>query len=178
LIRECGGGMQLGTDFEFDGLGRTTQELGPPHTLDLSGTATTSRPATWTVYDDINDQIRVGRGYATGSGPSHTYTLINPVAITFQDRNGTLLQEIQATCSSTSGRLIPSDTFQQTSYARWQTYQYSDCCKLISSRLYFSIPSSGSGSSGTNYNQADYGYDLMERRNRIKTPSGTITITL
>lgn len=173
-----GGGMQLGTDFEFDGLGRHTQELGPPHTLDLSGSATTARQATWTVYDDVNDQIRVGEGYATGTGPSYTYTLINPVAIKFQDRNGLTLQEILATRSSTTGRLVPGDTFQQTSYVRWKTYQYSDCCKLISSRIYFSIPSSGSGSSGTNYNQTDYGYDVMDRRNRVKTPSGTITIAV
>ena len=37
------GGLNLVSDYTFDALGRTTQELGPVHTLDLSGTATVVR---------------------------------------------------------------------------------------------------------------------------------------
>ena len=42
-------------------------------------------------------------------------------------------------------------------------------------RAYHLIPASGAGSSGTNYNQTDYGYDVMRRRNRVQSPGGTIT---
>jgi hypothetical protein len=37
------------------------------------------------------------------------------------------------------------------------------------------IPSSGSGSEGTNYDETDYGYSVMKRQNRTATPGGTIT---
>jgi hypothetical protein len=173
-----GGGLHLITDLEFDALGRTTQDLGPVHTLDIAGTATTARDANWTVYDDVNATTRVGRGYATGTAPAYSYTLINPVQITKFDKNGSVLEEIEATRASTSGRLVPSDTFAQSTYTRWTTHQYSDCCKLVSTRVYHAIPASGSGTSGTNYDQTDFGYDVMDRRNRIVTPGGTITRTV
>jgi RHS repeat-associated protein len=173
-----GGGLHLVTDFEHDDLGRTTQELGPSHSIDLGGTATTIRQATWTVYDDPNNTVRVGQGYATGSSPSYTYTLINPVAITIRDKDNNVTDEIAATRASTSGRLTINDTFAQSAYVRWTTHQYTDCCKLASTRVYHDIPSSGTGSSGTNYNQTDFGYDVRDRRNRVVTPGGTITRTV
>jgi RHS repeat-associated protein len=83
-----------------------------------------------------------------------------------------------ATRASTSGKLSPSDSFPQSSYVRWTTQQYTDCCKLISTRLYHNIPASGSGSSGTNYDQTDFGYDTLDRQNRVETPGGTITFTV
>jgi RHS repeat-associated protein len=170
-----GGGLHLVTDYEIDPFGRTIQELDPPRTIDVAGTATTVRSATWTVYDDVNLQIRVGQGYATGTSPSYTYTLINPVAITTYDLNQNVLETIQATRASTSGALLPTDAFAQTSYVRWTTNHYTDCCLLASTRNYFLIPSPGSGTSGVNYNETDFGYDVMGRRNRIVTPGGTIT---
>jgi hypothetical protein len=46
---------------------------------------------------------------------------------------------------------------------------------LDSSRAYHTIPSSGAGASGTNYDQTDYGYDSMGRQNKMQSPGGTIT---
>ena len=65
-----GGGLHLVTDFEHDDLGRPTQQLGPAHTVDLDGTATTVRRATWIVYHDgaATDEVRTAQGYATGLG--------------------------------------------------------------------------------------------------------------
>jgi RHS repeat-associated protein len=44
-----------------------------------------------------------------------------------------------------------------------------------SQRVYKLIPASGTGTSGTNYDETDYGYDVMKRRNRTVSPGGTIT---
>lgn len=56
---------------------------------------------------------------------------------------------------------------------------YTDCCLLSSTRVYHLIPTpSGTGVSGTNYDQTTYGYDSMKRRNREVATSGTITRTV
>lgn len=174
------GGLNLITDFEHDDRGRTTQVLGPTHTIDLSGTATSVRRATWFVYSSNESQreTRIGQGYATGTSGSYTYTLVNPVSIFQTDIAGRPTEQIQATRATTSGKLLPSDTFSQGSYTRWTTIQYTDCCHESSRRVYHSIPGSGSGSEGTNYDQTSFGYDAMKRRNRSETPGGTITFNV
>jgi len=48
-------GAHLITDYEIDALGRTLEELGPEHDIDLNGTNTTVRRSEWTVYDDFNE---------------------------------------------------------------------------------------------------------------------------
>ena len=74
----AGGGLNLVTDYTVDGLGRVTQELGPTHDIDINGTNTSVRRATWTVYQDALFQVWSGTGYATGVGPNYTYTLVQP----------------------------------------------------------------------------------------------------
>jgi len=171
----AGGGLNLITDYQFDDLGRRTQALGPWHTIDLGGTATNVRHATWTVYQDTTYQVWTGQGYATGAATSYAFTLVNPVGITINDPSGKTLEMIQATRSSSSGPLLPTDSFPHSSYVRWTTYQYTDCCLIASQRVYHTIPSSGAGSPGTNYDGTDFGYDSMKRQNRTTTPGGTIT---
>jgi RHS repeat-associated protein len=63
-------------------------------------------------------------------------------------------------------------------HCRWTTNQYTDCCKLASTRVYYAIPSSGVGAAGVNYNETDFGYDFLNRRNRVVSPGGTITRTV
>lgn len=179
-VTPSGGGLNLISDFELDDRGRIIQELGPVHTIDLEGVATEIRTANWVVYKSDVDENQIWRaqGYATGTAPSYNYTLINPVSIAKADKNGNPLESIQATRAFTSGKLLPTDTFAQTSYVSWTTNQYTECCLLESMRAYHTIPASGSGSSGTNYDQTDYGYDSMKRRNRTVTPGGTITFNV
>ncbi|MEZ6129596.1 MAG: hypothetical protein R3C59_13015 [Planctomycetaceae bacterium] len=147
---------------------------------DISGSATSVRQATWIVYDGSCDgkETRVGNGYATESSGSYTYTLINPVSINKTDIAGRPLEQIQAIRASTSGKLLPTDAFAQSSYTRWTTVQYTDCCFESSRRVYHTIPTSGTGSSGTNYDETSYGYDVMKRRNRTVTPGETITFNV
>ena len=178
-----GGGLDLVTDFESDDQGRIAQSLGPSHTIDLDGSETTVRTASWTVYDDVNHITYSGQGYATGTAPDYEYTLIDPVSITKMDASGRVNEQIQATAPSTSGTLAEiiegagggEDAFPQSSYTRWTTMQYTDCCLAASQRVYHTIPASGEGTSGTNYDETDFGYNVMKRRNRTVTPGGTIT---
>ena len=172
------GGLHLVTDYTNDGEGRSTQVLGPSHTIDFNGTATVIRRATWTDYHDDTHQTRIARGYATGTAPNYTYALINPVSITITDAGGKVTDIIQATRASTSGALLPTDSFPQSSYVRWTTQQFSDGYHLSSRRVYKLVPPSGTGTSGTNYDESDLGYDVMFRQNRSVTPGGTITRTV
>ncbi len=175
-----GGGLNLTTDFEHNDEGQMTQSLGPSHTIDLNGTATTIRRAVWIVHEESESGrvTRMAAGYATGSAGSYTYTLVNPVSITKTDVSGRTTEQIQATRASTSGKLLPTDTFAQTSYTRWTTTTYTDCCHVASQRTYHTIPASGPGTEGTNYDETEYGYDVMKRRNRTVSPGGTITFNV
>ena len=173
-----GGGLNLVTDYTVDGLGRITQELGPSHAIDLSGTSTIVRRAKWTVYQDVAYQVWQGAGYATGTGPSYTDTLINPVALTFMDNNFRPTDMIQAVRSSTSGALSPSDSFPQSSWVAWTNTVFASGPKPGQVRQYFDIPSSGGGSPETNYNETDYVYDSMLWLARQQTQDGTITRTV
>jgi len=174
----AGGGLHLITDYTVDPEGRATQILGPSHTIDIGGVATTIRRATWMIYQDATFQTWSGHGYATGTSPNYTYTLVNPVSITITDADGKLTDSVQATRASTSGALLPTDTFPQSSYTRWTTQQYSDGYHLLSRRVYKLIPASGTGLSGTNYDETDFGYDVNFQQNRTVTAGGTITRTV
>ena len=131
---------------------------------------------------------------------NYNYFFMNPVSITITLPDGKVTDQIQAvryaagTSSSSSsasssgspppapltspGALSSLDSFPQSSYVRWTTTQYTDCCLAASQRVYKLIPATGIGVSGTNYDETDYGYDIMKRRNRVVTPGGTITRTV
>ncbi len=170
-------GLHLTSDYEVDDLGRTTQVLGPVHNVDIAGTDTAVRTAGWTVYKDIDHEVWAGQGYGSGSGFS-TYTLVNPLSITKLDHAGRATDQIVATRASTSGKLTASDSFAQATWVRWSKSIYNDEGDLTASRVYHTIPSSGEGTSGTNYDAASFGYDASGRQNKQATPGGTITRTV
>jgi RHS repeat-associated protein len=53
-----------------------------------------------------------------------------------------------------------------------------DAGQLTATRTYHTIPASGDGSSGTNYDESTFGYDAMGRQNKSVTPGGTISRTV
>src|SRR5258708_7018890 len=144
-ITPSGGGLHLVTDLQFDSQGRTTQVLGPTHTIDLNSVATPIRRASWSVYQDKLFQRWFGQGYQTTS--DSRFALVNPVAITIMRKDGKVTGGIQAvriaagTSSSSSssssstggqgggaplttpGALTYLDSFPQSSYVRWMTLQ-------------------------------------------------------
>ena len=112
------------------------------------------------------------------------------------DASGRVNEQIQAASTNTDGTLFtilagyaadsrcgtdptfgtpPLCGLPQSSSVRWTTIQYTDCCLAASQRVYHTIPSTGTGSAGTNFDQTGYGYDPMKRQNRTVSPGGTIT---
>jgi RHS repeat-associated protein len=181
-------GVNVTSNYTYDNLGRLIQTLGPSHTANPSGgSAASVRKADWVVYTQSTqpssgtwsgDQIWTGSGYTTGSGPSYTYNLVNPVSITIQDKDGRTTDQITSRRTTGSGALSPTNTFAQTDWQTWTSTQYDNQHTKISECVYFVIPSSGTGTVGTNYGQTHYGYDALERLNRVKSAGGTITRTV
>ena len=178
------GGLNLITDYTVDGLGRVTQELGPSHAVNLSGTSTTIRRAKWTVYQDYFSfyyseytppQVWRGAGYAMAGYPY--YVLINPVAVTFLDQNSRITDQILALRSSPWGALAPDDpsSFPQSTWVAWTHTDYAMQLKPARVQQYYDVPYSGGGSAGTNYNQTSYEYNEMGWLIRQQTQDGTIT---
>src|SRR6202042_3658075 len=135
-------------------------------------TATTVRKATYMVYIQspqptsgtwIPDQNRTAQGYLSGS----TYSLVNPVTLLNLDKDGRELDTIKSVRSTGSGALSPTDTFVQTDWQNWSSTQYDNQHRTIGQRVYFKIPSSGIGTVGANYAQTLWGYDALERKNRV-----------
>ena len=132
------------------------------------------------------DQTLMGQGYATGTGPGYTYTLINPVTLTNMDKDGRTLDRITSKRTTGSGALSLTDTFVQTDWQTWTSIQYDIQHRTIGQRVYHLIPASGTGSTtspqvgtvGVNYGQTTLGYDALERKNRVVAPGGTITRTV
>lgn len=166
-------GLNLVTDSTPDNLGRTETTYGPTHSIGGQNV----RTATWTVRKEGLDETWTGRGYKKGANE----TLINPVMIQKHDKDNRTVDSIEATRGSgveDSGALSSSDSFPQSSWTRWQKSVYGDGGRLLSSRVYFDIPSSGEGTAGVNYDETTYDYDSMGRQNYVKKANGTITRTV
>ena len=71
-----------------------------------------------------------------------------------------------------------TDAYAQSDYVAWTTHFYTDCCKLSATRVYHTIPATGGGAAGANYDETTFGYDLRDRRNRTVSPGGTIAFTV
>jgi RHS repeat-associated protein len=177
-------GVNVAADYTYDLQGRLIKTVGPSHTVDLEGTATVVRPVIWNVYIQSTqpasgtwglDQSILGRGYSIIGA---THRLINPVSIINNDKNGRTTDRIASKRSTGSGALSPTDTFVQTDWQAWTSKQYDDQGRTTSQRVYFLIPPSGDGTVETNYAETEYGYDALERQNRVVAPGGTITRTV
>ena len=174
-----GSRLKLTSNYESDSLGRITQTLGPIHDAVISNSNVSVRTASWTVYDDINHRRLTASGYASGMS-YNTYALVDPVTLTYMDESDRVTQTIVSARTSTSGsgRLLASDVFDQPDWSRWSLTGYNNQDQMVSSRTYFLIPNSGQGAEGTHYNTTTFGYDLMNRQNKVQSPGGTIIRTV
>lgn len=179
-------GLHLVTDYEVDAQGRMVQELGPVHDIVLDGVATPIRRARWVVYKDSERQRWEGAGYATQGNSSawDTFTLIDPVSLTFYDNAGRVTDQVQARRSSpsgesitTAGKLTAQDSFPRENWVRWTQNHYNDQSQQDWQRVYHDIPASSSSSSSgsTCYAQTSFAYDDAGRQYKVTAPGGTIT---
>jgi hypothetical protein len=178
-------GVNLETDFTYDNQGRLLTTTGTAHTIVLSGTATSVQAVTWMVYNQSvqptsgnwgPDSTWTGQGYLNVS--TSDFTLVDPVSITNLDKDGRSTDQITSVRSSGSGALSPTDTFDQTDWQSWSSTQYDNQHRTISRRAYMATPTSSLGIVDTNYAEIDYGYDALERLNRVDTQVGTIVRTV
>ena len=88
-----------------------TQTLGPVHTANVGGTATSVRTATWNYYDDADHEYLTAQGYATqdGSGGWTVFTAVNPVSIEVTNPDGQETNDIQASMESALGLTADTD---------------------------------------------------------------------
>ena len=189
------------TDYQVDDLGRTVQTLGP--TFNSNGQLV--RTAAWTVYDDCRREVRSAGGFATGSnsGPQYAYTLVNPVSIARMDLAGRTIDVIGAVRERADGPLAASDRFPQRSWTSWTHSCFNNAGDLTKTRAYHKIPKEclafrdhddetaedtcatewpprriSAGFPGEHYDEATFGYDVMDRQNMVRSPGGTITRTV
>ncbi len=177
-VTPAGGGLHLITDYVVDNLGRTTKESGPLHDISLSGSSTALRRIAWTVYNDPGE-VRQAVGYETSSTSSVT-SLTEPISVTKFDRSGRVT-DIIATKRATgvTGALTATENVTtQSRWVRWRKFVYgTNERRPDAERVYFVIPTTDGdqGNATDNYSETLYGYDLLGRRTRIKSPGGTIT---
>ena len=147
--------------------------MGPIHDAEVDGTLRSARTAQWQLRDDPSGADRSARGYLDVA--DNEFHLINPVIIERYNHQGLPIETVSAVRDNTQGKLSLDNTFSQSDYVAWTTFQYTDCCTLASQRVYHNIPESGIGNPVEHYLQTDYGYDFLKRRNRILSPGGHIT---
>jgi RHS repeat-associated protein len=164
-----GGGLNLVTTYEVDGLGRTTALTDPNGNV------------TYTVYDDPDHEVRTYPGWQASTNmptgptqvtrtdrehsPSYTETLTMsaPPNVTNGRPDGTEpisdVQTLSRTFTSPGGQVIETDQYFSLDGITYSTDPYL-------------------GSAGTNYYATTYGYDHQGRLDRTVSPTGTITRTL
>jgi RHS repeat-associated protein len=177
-------GVNVATNFSFDDFGRPLTSLGNFHTVVIAGTAVSVQPVTSRAYNQTAqpgsgawapDQNTSARGYFDGTN----YTLIDPVTVTSVDKDGRIIDRITSHRTSGSGGLLsPTETFAQTDWQTWSSTQYNEQHQTISDRTYFLIPASGLGTFAVNYGETDFGYDALERRNRVCVWASAIAATI
>ncbi len=165
--------LHLVTDYTNDALGRNEEMLGPVHEID--GVAV--RQASWTLRLDIDHETRRARGFATSVGPNYVFTLVNPVSISRRNETADVRDQVNAVRDVAEGRPTAADEFPQASRVAWSQSSFNLRDELIASRKYHTIPAAGNGTSRANYDETTFEYDLMGRRNRVRSPGGTITRT-
>jgi RHS repeat-associated protein len=159
-----GGGLNLVTTYQVDGLGRTVEETRPNGNV------------TYTVYDDPNHEYRVYPGWntATGipTGPTEVYRYALPGSyretltmsaaphLTNGVPDGTEpisgLQTLERDYTNAAGQMVRRDQYFNLSGLTYSTAPYI-------------------GAQNTNYYTTQYSYDHRGRLERTQEPTGTIT---
>jgi len=160
----AGGGLNLVTTYQVDGLGRTIEETSPNGNV------------TYTVYDDPAHELRVYSGWdaATGmpTGPTQVYredlpgsytetlTMSAPPHLTGGVPDGTEaisdIQTLERDYTNAAGQLVRMDQYFNLNGVSYSTASYI-------------------GTQNVNYYTTQYSYDDRGRLDRTVAPTGTIT---
>ena len=165
-------GKHLVMEYEYDSQGRLTQILYPENeSVDENNNVITARKADWMVYDDARRRTMSASGYVTADGKT---VLVNPVSITIHGVGGKVLEEIAVARGNAEGRLLVTDAFPQSSYVSWTKHFYEGRSRTAT-RVYTTIPKTGDGIQGKNYEETAFMRDEFGRQNQTVAPNGLIT---
>jgi len=162
-----GGGLNLVTTMTVDGLGRTTELTDPAGNV------------TYTVYDDVDHEVRTYAGWNSSSG-----TPTGPTRVERYDMAGSYSEALtmSATPHLTSG--VPDGT-EAIGSVQTLSRSYSNSGGQVTEEDdYFNLSgltystSTFIGTAGTNYYATTYGYDSRGREDRVGLPTGTIDRTV
>jgi YD repeat-containing protein len=165
-----GGGLNLVTTYQVDGLGRATKAVDPLGHV------------TFAVYDDPDHEVRAYRGWSATTG-----TATGPTEVVREDWAGsyteTLTTPATPAVSGTSGSYAPTGA-ESIAGILTLSRRYTDKGdRPIEDDEYFSLAGVSAystvghlGTLGTNYYATTYGYDHLGRRSVVTDAVGTITI--
>jgi len=195
------GGVHLVTDYLTDDQGRTLRAIEPEHSAVVDGEAVepcqpanvraqTVRRVGYMAYFDSRHQTWSASGYVTGYGTAEeSWHLLGPVSVDARDAADRTLDTIQARAAcpcgalslATFGPLDPANGLpDRLLWTRWSHTLRDLWGRETGRRDYFEIPpqNGSAGFEGTDYRLSTYGYDAMNRRDRMVSPDGTITRTV
>jgi RHS repeat-associated protein len=163
----AGGGLNLVTTMQVDGLGRATEQTSPAGNV------------TYTTYNDANHEMRVYPGFNSSTGLT-----TGPTQVTREDwSNGyTELYNMSATPHLTGG--VPDGTETPSSLQTLSRVYVNAAGQNVEQDDYFNLTGvtySTAGHIGTlnsNYYETQQGYDDRGRPDRRVTPTGTIYRTV
>jgi RHS repeat-associated protein len=162
-----GGGLNLVTVMQVDGLGRTTKLTDPNGNI------------TYTVYNDPNYEVLVYPGWN-----SSTDMPTGPTQVTRFDRPGSYTETLtmSATPHLTNG--VPDGT-EAIADIQSLSRQYDNAAgQVVREDDYFNLSgvtystAAYIGTQNTNYYTTLYGFDSRGRPNRVQHPTGTIERTV
>ena len=165
----AGGGLNLITTYQVDGLGRTTKAVSPNGNVD------------YYVYDDPDHEVRAYVGWNATTG-----TTTGPTQLTRTDYPHSYIETLTMIATPATaggaGNLFPTGT-EAVSGVQTLDRQLEDSSgRVVEDDSYFSVAgltystsSRQLGTLGTNYYATYYGFDLMGRQARLVNAVGTIT---
>lgn len=184
MVQDAGtGNLNLTTTYELDYRGRVTCELGPEHVIDIAGTDTTIRSASWTYYkDQVSEQWNF-RGYRKSSDDSdHVVGAVQmrrtnsdatrPTGLTDYRMDETISAEY-------TGSNLPSETtsfetlFPRSSWESWDLSFTDTSQEMRQTFSYWDIPSTGYGTLDVDYGRRLYDYDASGRQNQTTCAGNT-----
>ncbi len=172
-----GFGLHLVTDYHNDTMGRRLREMGPWHEVQLcleDNAPTAIRRVSYTTHNDPAHETRQAEGWLAGTEDSPQWQTVGGVRVTQTDAAGRLLQEFTSARACNCGPLSAQEPLPRACWSRWSTHLRDPWGRLLERRDYFDIPSAGEGAEGAQYLATRYGYDVMNRENRVEDATGTI----
>jgi RHS repeat-associated protein len=162
-----GGGLNLATTQQVDGLGRTIEQTDPDGNV------------TYTVYDDPNYEVRVYPGWDSNTG-----TPTGPTQVTRYDRPGSYTETLTLSAAPHLTNGVPDGT-EAIADVQALSRQYTNAAEqVVREDDYFDLSGvtystdAYIGTQGTNYYTTLYGYDDRGREDHVEQPTGTIEDTV